>query len=85
MIHQLKIKRSYFSDILYSRKTFEVRKNDRGFQTGDFLGLNEVDENNIETGRCMLVRVSDVFDDPDYCKDGYVIMSIQNINIIGGV
>lgn len=81
MIHQLKIKRSYFADILYNRKRFEVRYNDRGYQVGDFLGLNEVDEDNRETGHCVIVRVLDVLDDPDYCKPGYVIMSIEQTDI----
>lgn len=81
MIHQLKIKRSFFIDILYNRKRFEVRYNDRNFQVGDFLGLNEVDEDNRETGHCVIVRVLDVLDDPEYCKPGYVIMSIDQTDI----
>lgn len=81
MIHQLKIKRSHFVDILYNRKRFEVRYNDRNYQVGDFLGLNEVDEDNRETGHCVIVRVLDVLDDPEYCKPGYVIMSIEQTEI----
>ena len=81
MVHQLKIKRPYFMDILYNRKRFEVRFNDRNYQVGDFLGLNEVDEDNKETGHCEIVRVLDVFDDPEYCKPGYVIMSIEPTEI----
>ena len=37
MIHQLKIKESFANAVLRGDKTFEVRENDRGFQTGDFV------------------------------------------------
>ena len=37
MIHQLKIKESFADAVLRGDKTFEVRENDRGFQTGDFV------------------------------------------------
>lgn len=42
MIHQLKIDSQYFSKIIKGEKTFEVRKNDRDFHVGDYLGLNEI-------------------------------------------
>lgn len=31
MIHQLKCEEKYFKDVCSGKKTFEVRKNDRGF------------------------------------------------------
>ena len=37
MIHQLKINESFANAVLRGDKTFEVRENDRGFQTGDFV------------------------------------------------
>lgn len=43
-LHELKIKRSYFEDIIAGRKTFEVRKNDRDFQEGDLVCFKVVDE-----------------------------------------
>ena len=76
MIHQLKIERKYFSQIVDGSKTFEVRKDDRDYQTGDYLALNEVCEGEY-TGFSMLVRVTSLLNDPKFCKSGFVIMSIR--------
>lgn len=35
MLHEIKIKMSYADAILEGRKNFEVRVNDRGYNTGD--------------------------------------------------
>jgi Domain of unknown function (DUF3850) len=39
--HDLKTWPVYFNAILSGEKTFEVRKNDRGFHVGDILHLKE--------------------------------------------
>lgn len=41
MIHELKIESKYFTDILKGIKKFEIRKNDRNYQVGDYLILKE--------------------------------------------
>jgi Domain of unknown function (DUF3850) len=41
--HELKIWPQYFSRVADGTKTFEVRKNDRGFQLGDTICLKEFD------------------------------------------
>lgn len=41
MIHELKTWPAYFERLLDGSKTFEIRKNDRGFQAGDELILKE--------------------------------------------
>lgn len=79
MIHQLKTTPEYFEAVASGHKTFEVRKNDRGFKVGDFLGLNEFNAN--ETGRFMIVEVIYVLDNEDYCKDGQVILGIRPCGI----
>lgn len=40
-VHNLKTWPLHFRDITAGRKTFEVRKNDRGYQVGDLLVLQE--------------------------------------------
>lgn len=39
--HELKVWPEYFEALAERRKTFEIRKNDRGFQRGDLLILRE--------------------------------------------
>lgn len=80
MIHQLKIERKYFSQIVDGSKTFEVRKDDRNYQSGDYLALNEVYEGEY-TGFSMLVLVTTLLNDPKFCKSGFVIMSIQRCSV----
>jgi hypothetical protein len=43
MLHELKTWPGYFERIEDGTKTFEIRRNDRGFQTGDVLQLREYD------------------------------------------
>lgn len=80
MIHELKVDRKYFISIAQGKKTFEVRKNDRDFQIGDFLALNETEKTPggvNYTGDAVLAIVKYILDTPDYCKDGFVIMGIK--------
>lgn len=39
--HNLKILPQYFREVVVGTKTFEIRKNDRGFMPGDVITLNE--------------------------------------------
>jgi hypothetical protein len=41
MRHELKTWPAYIQALLCSKKTFEVRRNDRGFKVGDILCLRE--------------------------------------------
>lgn len=77
MIHELKIHSNFFSQVVKLDKRFEVRRNDRNFHEGDFLALNEIDENGVYTGQSVLVRVTYILNDSFYCKDNMVIMSIE--------
>jgi hypothetical protein len=77
MLHQLKTDSIYFIQVATGKKTFEVRKDDRDFHVGDFLGLNETNELHLETGRFILSEVTYVLDDPRYVKEGYVILGIK--------
>jgi len=43
MHHSLKIWPPYYEAVGSGRKTFELRKNDRGFQAGDTVTLREWD------------------------------------------
>jgi len=78
--HYLKIAPKYYRDIETFGKRFEVRLNDRGFKVGDILHLNEYADGEY-TGRKIDCDIVYILDNPDYCKEGYVIMQIDNIKI----
>ncbi|MBQ7567052.1 MAG: DUF3850 domain-containing protein [Oscillospiraceae bacterium] len=43
VIHELKIRKNFADAIADGTKTFEIRKNDRGYQTGDRLRFTVLD------------------------------------------
>lgn len=78
MEHFLKIKRQYFDSILSNEKTFEIRKNDRSYNVGDKLILNETDENDFQTGRQLIVKITYIINGPIYgLESGFCILSIK--------
>lgn len=50
MHHELKILPPYFEAVIDGRKTFEIRKDDRGFQAGDTVTLREYDPAKVQIG-----------------------------------
>lgn len=78
MIHALKQYPEFFLDVTTGKKLFEVRKKDRDYKVGDLLALNEYDpETKSYTGASVLLHVDYILDNPEYCKEGYVVMSIK--------
>ena len=73
--HELKTESKYFARVLDGTKTFEIRRNDRGFAVGDVLILKEIDEMGEETGRAAAVRVAFITDFAQ--QEGFVVMSIE--------
>lgn len=69
MTHNLKTLPKFYQPIIEERKPFEIRKNDRDFQTGDNVILNEWDGEKY-TGRFCVGIILDIFDIsfllPDY-------------------
>jgi hypothetical protein len=81
MKHELKTWPPYFKDVCDGKKTFEYRKDDRGFNVGDTLNLREWNPAIKEyTGKEVLVEVvykisgEDVGIPREYC-----IMGIEKI------
>lgn len=75
-IHNLKIKPNYFKDVVNGKKTFDVRFNDRNFKEGDIVVLEEFD-NKGYTGKYLNCEITYVLDDPEFCKDHYVVLGIK--------
>ena len=81
MIHNLKTLPKHYDDVLKGFKKFEVRYNDRDYKADDTLILQEYWRGKY-TGRALSARVPYILDDPDYCKENFVIMSLENIMIL---
>lgn len=76
-VHELKTLSPFFQAVRDGDKTFEVRKNDRGFRVGDTLELHEWDERNGYTGRAVQRRVTYVLPGDQFgIEAGYVVMGI---------
>lgn len=76
-IHELKTWPTFFQAILDGHKTFEIRKDDRGFQKGDKLRLCEFDPNKLlgaYTGRSVEKFVTYVTGWKQ--KRGYVVLAL---------
>ena len=57
MLHELKIYPMHFNDILKNNKNFEVRKDDRLYEVGDYLYLREYLPADEYTGKEILAKV----------------------------
>jgi hypothetical protein len=83
MRHVLKILPVYYEQVIEGNKTFEVRKNDRNFQLGDVVELREwaISEDDHSdgnfTGRSVTVEITYILNDPNYCKEGFVVFSFK--------
>lgn len=82
MMHNLKTLPVYFDRTWEIEKQFEIRKNDRGYQTGDKLSLNEWTEDGSYTGRRIECTIRYVLHGFEGLADGYVALGIDINNCI---
>ena len=75
MEHKLKTWPEFFKHIWSGEKTFELRKDDRGFRAGDTLRLQEWSFRHGYTGREIVAVVSYVLSGMGL-QDGWVAMSL---------
>lgn len=81
--HDVKCWPVYFARVLDGSKTFEIRKDDRGYQQGDRLILREYDpDTTTYTGRLVLAEIGYVL--RDYCAAisdlaGHVVFSLHRV------
>lgn len=86
MVHELKTWPEYFQSMLIGQKSFELRKNDRGFKIGQALKLLEFNDKTKEyTGRVLLRRITYVLQGKEAeefgLKEGYCVMSLAELKV----
>lgn len=73
--HKLKIHPVYFNAIKDGKKNFEVRNNDRDFQLGDIVILEEFNGSEY-TGNVIRVKIKYILDDNfEGLTKGYVVFA----------
>lgn len=79
-VHRLKTEISLFKEMKIGIKQFDVRKNDRDFEVGDTLILEEFDPNIGEYKPGWIPKlVTYKLDDPRFVKEGFVILGLLDI------
>lgn len=75
IIHEIKILPKYYDMVISNIKHFELRKDDRDYEVGDFLVLKEYD-GSVYTGRETEVKIENILRDcPEYgLLAGYCIL-----------
>lgn len=83
-VHALKILPEYFK-VVGKEKPFEVRKDDRGFQVGDTLWLQEWNEENGYTGQDRKFTVSYILRGEQWgLMDGYCVLGLAQTTLTRG-
>lgn len=77
MEHILKSEQPYFQAVWDKRKNFEIRVNDRGYNAGDSLVLEEMDERGIKTRRRIYGKIGYVTAFKQ--QDNYVVFAMKNL------
>ncbi len=85
--HELKTWPPYFQLMLDGLKRFEIRSDDRHFEVGDCLCLQEFEPDNtwathpngVFTGRTFEVKVDYILRDYHAIQRGFVVMSVTAI------
>ena len=81
MTHELKILPMYFQVVWDGKKTFEVRKNDRGYKPNDILVLKEWDGTKY-TGSAVCKRVGYMLTDTiDGIEKGYCVLGLKDFEV----
>ena len=77
-VHELKTLPDYFGPVVDGIKTFEIRKDDRGYQVGDLLFLKEYKEGSY-TDHAVVKEVT--YTTAFNQEPGYLVLGIKNPDI----
>lgn len=76
--HYLKTVQPYFDEVWLGKKTFEVRVDDRKFEVGDTIYLQEYDkDSNTYSGRELRGTITYILSDFYAIVDGHVVFSFK--------
>ena len=83
-LHEIKLNIEFCDAVYNGEKTFELRKNDRGYQKGDHIKFISVE------GDCFPTKVSHNIEDCEYeityvlngwgLQEGYVALAIRRVD-----
>lgn len=83
--HQLKCWSEYFKPISNNTKTFDLRKNDRGFKVGDDIAFEEYNPATSEyVGPVAIRRIVYMLEHFDGLMPGYCILGLAGIGRVTG-
>jgi hypothetical protein len=77
--HELKCWPEFFKHIASGEKTFEARKDDRGYKAGDILHLREWTKAGGYTGRQALLKVTYLLAGLPWLQKDYVVMGFPPV------
>lgn len=77
-VHDVKLGATFFDDVKTGRKTFELRKNDRGYKEGDTIVLHEY-KDGTTTGRTITKKIVYMLEDFTGLEDGYCILGLGEV------
>lgn len=79
-LHELKIKSKYHCDVKKGNKTFELRKDDRGYEVGDLINFKEIRGTQFISSK-EVYRITYILRDClEYgLADGYCILGIKKL------
>lgn len=75
-VHSIRLAKTYFNDVASGKKSFELRKNDRGYKVGDTLEMLEFADGK-NTGRIIQAEIIYMLEGYTGLEDGYSILGIS--------
>lgn len=77
-VHDVKLGTTFFDDVKTGHKTFELRKNDRGYKEGDTIVMHEY-KDGTTTGRTIEKKIVYMLEDFTGLEDGYCILGLGEV------
>lgn len=77
-VHDVKLGATFFDDVKTGRKTFELRKNDRGYKEGDTIVMHEY-KDGTTTGRTIEKKIVYMLEDFTGLEDGYCVLGLGEV------